>query len=99
MTKDKMELLFCASNCLVILRAICHAFDSCCNTWKLRHRENILVFQSPRTLSGGVRGNARALSPDPVLSAIIPYDPENALGTSVSVGLDSFWNNTCENKH
>lgn len=43
MIKDKMELLFCASNCLVILRAICHAFYSCFNTWKLRHRENILT--------------------------------------------------------
>lgn len=62
-------------------------------------RKYLLVFQSPRTLSGGVGGNARTLSPDPMLLAIIPYDSENVLATSVSVGLDSFWNNTCENKH
>ena len=37
--------------------------------------------------------NAGTLSPDPVLLAIIPYDSENVLATSVSVGLDSFWNN------
>lgn len=66
---------------------------------KLEYRENILVFQSPRTLSGGVGGEMHALCLQILCLAIIPYDLENVLATSVSVGLDSFWNNTCENKH
>ena len=63
MIKDKMELLFCASNCLVILRAICRAFYSCFNTWKLRLRENILTDVSEsQTMSGGMGGNACTIS-------------------------------------
>lgn len=39
-------------------------------------------------------GEMHALSPDPLLLAIIPYDSENVLATSVSIGPDSFWNNS-----
>ena len=44
MIKANVEQLLCASNCLVNRRETCHTFYSYFNTWKLRHRENILTY-------------------------------------------------------
>lgn len=43
MIATNVEQLLCARNCLVTLRAVCPVSHSYFNSWKLRHKGNILT--------------------------------------------------------